>query len=95
MKKAGIVTMVGGDNYGNVLQNYAVQQLLKEQGYEPYTLNNTTKYGFPFGASAWRQLPLWKKLLPAHIAAYRRTVKAEAYGCKNDRDCYGAGLKAA
>ncbi len=95
MKKAGIVTMVGGDNYGNVLQNYAVQQLLREQGYEPYTLNNTTKYGFPPGAGYWRILPLWKKLYPSHIAAYRRTVKADAYGCKNDRDCHGAGLKAA
>lgn len=95
MKKAGIVTMVGGDNYGNVLQNYAVQQLLKEQGYEPYTLNNTTKYGFPFGAGAWRELPAWKKLLPSHIAGYRRTVKTESYGCKNDRDCHGRGWKAA
>lgn len=95
MKKAGIVTMVGGDNYGNVLQNYAVQQLLKEQGYEPYTLNNTTKYGFPFGASWWRKLPVWKKLLPSHIAAYRRTVKIDTYGCKNDRDCHGAGYRAA
>lgn len=95
MKKAGIVTMVGGDNYGNVLQNYAVQQLLKEQGYAPYTLHDTTKYGFPFGAGAWRVLPLWKKVLPSHIAGYRRTVKMDTYGCKNDRDCHGAGLRAA
>ena len=68
MKKAGIVTMVGGDNYGNVLQNYAVQQLLKEQGYEPYTLNNTTKYGFPTGAYAWREVSIWKKLRNLPIA---------------------------
>ena len=95
MKKAGIVTMVGGENYGNVLQNYAVQQLLKEQGYEPYTLNNTTKYGFPAGAGAWRMLPLWKKLRPSYLAEYRRTAKMEAYGCKNDRDCHGAGWRAA
>lgn len=93
MKKAGIVTMVGGDNYGNVLQNYAVQQLLKEQGYEPYTLNNTTKYGFPTGAYAWREVPIWKKLRPSYIDAYIRTTKAYAYGCKNDRDCSGRGFK--
>lgn len=86
MKKAGIVTMVGGDNYGNVLQNYAVQQLLIEQGYTPYTLNNTTKYGFPFGAGAWRIEPGWKKLMPSHISGYRRTQKLDRYGCKNDRD---------
>ena len=93
MKKAGIVTMVGGDNYGNVLQNYAVQQLLKEQGYEPYTLNNTTKYGFPAGAYAWREVSIWKKLQPSYITAYIRTTKAYAYGCKNDRDCSGRGFK--
>lgn len=95
MKKAGIVTMVGGNNYGNVLQNYAVQQLLKEQGYEPYTLNNTTKYGFPFGASSWRVVPAWKKLQPSHVVGYRRTVKLDRYGCKNDRDFSGAAYKVA
>ncbi len=94
-KKAGIVTLVGGANYGNVLQNYAVQQLLKEQGYEPYTLNNKTKLGFPLGASAWRVEPLWKRLNPSHLLDYRRTSLFNKYGCKNTRDCYGAGLRAA
>ncbi len=95
MKKAGIVTLVGGANYGNVLQNYAVQQLLLEQGYTPYTLNNTTMYGFPPGASRWRMQPLWKKLRPSYILDYRRTRLFAQYGCKNSRDCYGAGLRTA
>ena len=95
MKKAGIVTLVGGANYGNVLQNYAVQQLLLEQGYEPYTLSNQTKLGFPLGASAWRVAPLWKRLNPSHLLDYRRTSLFNKYGCKNTRDCYGAGLRVA
>ncbi len=95
MKKAGIVTLVGGANYGNVLQNYAVQQLLLEQGYAPYTLRNKTKLGFPCGASAWRVQPLWEKLNPSYLLDYRRTRLFEKYGCKNTRDCYGAGLQTA
>lgn len=91
MKKAGIVTMVGGDNYGNVLQNYAVQQLLKEQGYEPYTLNNTTKYGFPPGANSFLLKSLKEKLKLSYFIDYQRTVKQDAYGCKNDRDLHGKG----
>jgi len=34
MKKAGIVTINDNDNYGNRLQNYAVQQVLKSNGLE-------------------------------------------------------------
>lgn len=30
MKKIGIVTMVGYDNYGNLLQNYAVTKLIED-----------------------------------------------------------------
>ena len=92
MKKAGIITMVGGSNYGNVLQNYAVQQLLLEEGYEPYTLNNTTQYGFPLGFSAWRIVPLRRKLRPDNIAASIRSRLVQAYGCKNSRDLTPFGI---
>lgn len=38
MNKCLVVTLIGGaDNYGAELQNYAVQNLLKELGYEPET----------------------------------------------------------
>lgn len=36
--KIGIVTFTYGDNFGQRLQNYAVQQILKERGHEVYTL---------------------------------------------------------
>ena len=45
MKKVGIITLNGGENYGNVLQNYAVQETLKELGAQPETVVNTTSYG--------------------------------------------------
>lgn len=47
MKKAGILTITRGQNYGNKLQNFAVQEVLKQLGFEPETLVNTTERGFP------------------------------------------------
>ncbi|MBR3325429.1 MAG: polysaccharide pyruvyl transferase family protein [Clostridia bacterium] len=40
MKKIGIVTIIDNDNYGNRLQNYAVQEILKKYGYNTITLLN-------------------------------------------------------
>ena len=36
--KIGIVTLYGNSNYGNKLQNYAVQELYREHGYEAETI---------------------------------------------------------
>ena len=38
MKKAGIVTLFGEYNFGNRLQNYAVQEILKKMGIYPETI---------------------------------------------------------
>lgn len=40
MLKVGIVTINDDDNYGNRLQNYAVQEILKKANSEPITLKN-------------------------------------------------------
>lgn len=40
MKKVGIITMLGNNNCGNRLQNYALQEIIKEKGYEVYTIKN-------------------------------------------------------
>lgn len=93
MKRVGIATMTGGENYGNVLQNYAVQTLIERCGYQALTLNNQTKRGFP-GAPK-KKLKTWQKLAPSYVASYRRTKLNNRYGCKNTRDCYGAGLQKA
>jgi len=42
-KKIGIITLNGYHNYGNRLQNYAVEQVLKSFGFEVKTIINNTK----------------------------------------------------
>ncbi len=90
MNKVGIATMTGGANYGNVLQNYAVQTLIERCGYEALTLDNRTTNGFPDAAR--QEASLLQKLTPRHIAAWLRTRLGNRYGCKNTRDCFGPGL---
>ena len=93
MKKVGIATMTGGQNYGNTLQNYAVQEIISALGYEAWTLKNTTKVGFP--DCARKPVPIIKKLMPRYIHDYRVVRLKQKYGCKNNRDCRGAGLRRA
>ena len=45
MKKAAIITIYSRLNYGNRLQNYAVQELLKGIDIEPQTIKNVSKFG--------------------------------------------------
>ena len=40
MKKVGIITLIDNNNYGNRLQNYAVQEILKKQDLEVETILN-------------------------------------------------------
>lgn len=40
MKKIGIMTINDNNNYGNRLQNYAVQEILKKLNVDPYTIEN-------------------------------------------------------
>ncbi len=44
MKKVGIVTLYGNKNFGNKLQNYAVQELIKKHGYDCKTINSVRRY---------------------------------------------------
>ena len=44
VKKLGIITIIDNDNYGNRLQNYAVQVTLKKLGIDNYTLLNTVTF---------------------------------------------------
>ena len=45
MNKAGIITLYGNNNYGNRLQNFAVQESLKKLGIEVETIIYITKGG--------------------------------------------------
>lgn len=40
MKKVGIITMLGNENCGNRLQNYALQELIHSFGYDAITIKN-------------------------------------------------------
>ena len=42
MGKTGIITIVNGNNYGNVLQNYALQKALKKLGYDSETIDRVS-----------------------------------------------------
>lgn len=89
MKKIGIVTMVGYDNYGNLLQNYAVTKLIEEMGYQAITLNNECKQD-RFENS--KVLTRWRKIRPSYL---RRYVKAKAFqliGCKNTIDFFPVNI---
>ena len=44
--KIGIITFTDGTNYGQRLQNYALQELLKERGNDVYTIEQEHKYSF-------------------------------------------------
>lgn len=45
MKKVAILTLNGYFNYGNRLQNYALQEVIKNQGFDVETVINETKIG--------------------------------------------------
>ena len=44
--KVGIVTIAYGENYGNRLQNYALQETLKRLGVKPKTIRDTSPHGW-------------------------------------------------
>lgn len=52
--KIGILTQALQDNYGGLLQNYALQQVLIRMGHEPVTLDWNTKF------KSIHRKPLWK-----------------------------------
>jgi hypothetical protein len=70
MKKVGIITITRGQNYGNKLQNYAVQQVLRKLGCAPLTILNKTRRGEATKLSIGQRL---KKLSPVYIYRVART----------------------
>lgn len=44
--RTGIVTQIMAKNYGGILQNWALQQVLKDLGHEPVTIDVGLKYSF-------------------------------------------------
>jgi len=47
MKKIGIITIIDRNNIGNRLQNYATQEILKELGFQVFTINRNIEDKIP------------------------------------------------
>ena len=76
--KVGIVTINGNENYGNILQNYAVQEVLKEVGAEAETILNVTQYG-----DCAKRAPKGNKFTPSYIKKYAISQLNYRYNIKN------------
>lgn len=75
--KIGIVTINGNENYGNVLQNYAVQEVLKKVGAEAETIQNVTQYGH------WKKEKKVNKLTLSYVKKYVINQLNYRYNIKN------------
>ena len=83
MKKIGIVTITRNENYGNKLQNYAVQEVLKKLGYETETILNSTKKGFNTPISFLFKI---KKINPFYIFKVIQVRLKNRFHIKNSKD---------
>ena len=79
MKKVGIITIIDNDNYGNRLQNYAMQEFLKENNVEAITIKNN-KFFNHFGSFKKRFI-----LLLRYINSKRIFIKNL---CPNRLKCF-------
>lgn len=78
--KAGIVTLFG-DNYGNKLQNLAVQKIIEKYGIEAETILVDVEQGIrPINGR------VIKKLSPTYLVKVVKTRFKNKYLYKNDRD---------
>ena len=83
MKKIGIITITRDENYGNRLQNYAVQEVINKLGFTAETIINTTQKGFHSKKTTASYI---NKLSLAHILKVLRTRTRNYLLIKNDND---------
>lgn len=87
--KIGIVTIFG-DNYGNKLQNYALQALLESMGHEVKTI--IVKDGVKFHLLQSKNESI-KKLRPRYVSQVMSSRFKNKYPYKNQRDGIRASVK--
>ncbi len=80
--KVGIVTLFG-DNYGNKLQNLAVQRLFEQHGCEAETIILEVKQGIRTPCGTGKFI---KKLTPSYMLRAFKSRFKNKYHYKNDRD---------
>ncbi len=79
--KIGIVTL-NGQNYGNVLQNYAVQEIVNQLGFSAETIKNTTEFGqyYPKNEKINKLAPQYIKKYIFNQLNYRYNIKNSGKG---------------
>lgn len=84
MSKIGIITIVGGTNYGNKLQNYAIQKILKDYGYQPETLRRSSESHSLHNVR--KKTHFSEKLNFKYVKQVMRSRLNYKYNIKNDYD---------
>lgn len=79
--KVGIVTL-NSENYGNVLQNYAVQEIVNQLGFSAETIKNTTEFGqyYPKNEKINKLAPQYIKKYIFNQLNYRYNIKNSGKG---------------
>lgn len=75
VKKIGIVTLLGYFNYGNRLQNFALQETIKKMGFEVESLRFTDQEGFLSGSKDTNEKQKLQKLKGKTIIEILITIK--------------------
>lgn len=80
-KKVGIVTL-NSENYGNVLQNYAVQEVINSLGFSAETIKNTTRFGqyYPKDEKVNKFTPKYIRTFILNQLNYRYNIKNSGNG---------------
>ena len=95
IKKIGILTINDYDNYGNRLQNYASQEVLKSLGFSVETIVNTTKYTHNNPNNNIINKIRNLKLMTISDIFEKITFKMRSYLCKNKiQECKNKRIKA-
>ena len=80
--RIGIVTQPLEMNYGGILQNWALQQVLKTLGHEPVTIDAYQRYSTPHYAVNWTRA-LLKRLMGKNVVLpkrYKGSLRGELIG---------------
>ena len=79
MKKVGIITIEGNKNYGNKLQNYALQAVLSNYGFLPYTIFQKKSFIKTYGKKIKRFLYIIVKPKSKKTSIYKRELQFEKF----------------
>lgn len=81
MKKVGIVTIVDYNNYGNRLQNYALQSVLNSMNFEVVTIRNSISHKLEDNYNKTLFSKLKKKTFQELITKILKIRKSKVYKC--------------